>query len=206
MTGISMEKVPPIILASSSPRRSEILGMLGIEHVIFRPKLDESDPPGDPSSMVRYLSRRKAEAAASLSGAELILSADTVVVLGDEVMGKPSSDEEAADMLGRLSGRWHRVFTGVTLSEPGAGRVLTGDEVTGVRFRDLDEREIADYIHTGEPFDKAGAYGIQGRGSVLVERIEGCYYNVVGLPVSRVIALFGELGYRYGYPGLFRAG
>jgi septum formation protein len=201
-----MEKIPPIILASSSPRRSEILEMLGIEYIIFKPELDESDPPGDPASMVRYLSGKKAEAALPSVSAELILSADTVVVLDDQVMGKPSSDKEAHDMLGKLSGKWHKVFTGVTILEPGSGRVLTGEEVTAVKFKDLDEKEIVDYIDTGEPFDKAGAYGIQGRGSVLVERIDGCYYNVVGLPVSKVIALLKELGYRYCYPGLYRTG
>lgn len=198
-----MQKIQPIVLASSSPRRSEILDMLGIDHVVFKPGIDENNPPTDPGTLVRDLSKKKAEAAAESVEGEVILSVDTIVVLDDVVMGKPFSDEEAATMLRQLSGRWHRVFTGLTLLVPRKDRSISGEEITRVKFKDLEEREIRDYIRTGEPFDKAGGYGIQGRGSALVERIDGCYFNVVGLPVVKFLTMLKEMGYRYGFPGLY---
>ncbi|OGF97916.1 MAG: septum formation protein Maf [Candidatus Glassbacteria bacterium RBG_16_58_8] len=198
------DRIEPIVLASSSPRRSEILRILGIEHIVFKPEINEEHLPLEPGPLVRHLSMRKAEMAASAVGGGLILSADTVVVLGEEIMGKPGTEGEARGMLNRLSGRWHRVFTGLTLIAPALSRSVSGEEVTAVKFRELEEWEIADYIRTGEPFDKAGGYGIQGKGAALVERIEGCYFNVVGLPVARLLTLLRELGGGYRYPGIIR--
>jgi septum formation protein len=198
------QKIPPIVLASSSPRRSEILDMLGIDHIVFKPGIDEDNRSADPGSLVRDLSIKKAEAAAEAVDGEIILSVDTVVVLEDVVMGKPLSDEEAGTMLRQLSGKWHHVFTGLTLLAPGEKRSVSGEETTAVKFKQVGEMEIQDYIRTGEPFDKAGGYGIQGRGSALVERIDGCYFNVVGLPVVKFLSMLNELGYRYGFHGLFR--
>jgi septum formation protein len=182
------------------------LRLLGIDHVVFEPEINEDNPPGAPAHMVREFAERKAEAAAGFFDVQLILAADTAVVLDDVVMGKPRTAEEAADMLRRLSGKWHRVHTGIALRSAATEGSLVGEEVTDVRFRDLDETEVHDYILTGEPFDKAGAYGIQGRASAMVERIEGCYFNVVGLPVVRCLALMRELGYGYGYDGLYPIG
>jgi septum formation protein len=199
-----IQRVSAFVLASGSPRRSDILSMLGIDHVVFKPEVHEDTPPGNPADVVRELSERKAKAAASALDAELVLSADTIVVLAGEVMGKPASEEEAREMLGRLSGRWHLVYTGLTLLVPETGRTVSGDEVTSVKFKSLEPEELQRYVGTGEPLDKAGAYGIQGMGSTLVERVEGCYYNVVGLPVARLLSMLGDLGYRYGFPGLYR--
>ena len=156
------------------------------------------------SLMSAAFAQEETEAAAEEVDGEVILSADTVVVLDEAVMGKPASDEEAEEMLRQLSGNWHRVFSGLTLMVPVEGRSISGEEVTRVKFRDLEPEEIRDYIATGEPFDKAGGYGIQGRGSALVERIDGCYFNVVGLPVVKLLSMLKEVGFRYGFPGLFR--
>ena len=200
-------KPPPsqsLLLASSSPRRGNILDMLGIAHTVVEPVTDEENPPLPPVSIVRYLSRKKAESVAPTAGDELVLSADTVVVLKGGVIGKPVSRDDAKDMLARLSGEWHNVYTGVTLLDPAAKKVISGEEMTSVKFRELDGVEIEDYVSTGEPFDKAGGYGIQGRGSALVERIDGCYYNVVGLPVARMLGMLKELGYRYDRSGIRR--
>jgi len=178
--------------------------MLGIAHTVVEPVTDEENPPLPPVSIVRYLSRKKAESVAPTAGDELVLSADTVVVLKGGVIGKPVSRDDAKDMLARLSGEWHNVYTGVTLLDPAAKKVISGEEMTSVKFRELDGVEIEDYVSTGEPFDKAGGYGIQGRGSALVERIDGCYYNVVGLPVARMLGMLKELGYRYDRSGIRR--
>jgi septum formation protein len=178
--------------------------MLGIEHIVFKPDISEKDLPLEPIPLVRHLSQRKAVAVTKEVGGELVLSADTIVVLGDTVMGKPGSEDEARLMLEQLSGKCHHVHTGLTLLAPGRDLSITGDEVTAVKFRELERTEISNYISTGEPFDKAGGYGIQGKGSTLVERIEGCYFNVVGLPVARLLALLRDLGYEYCFPGLRR--
>jgi septum formation protein len=179
--------------------------MLGIPFTVFRPGIDETGPYDDPERAVRELARRKAEAAGDGEGRP-ILAADTAVVVDGAVLGKPRSEAEAEAMLRRLSGRWHRVLTGVAVVAFSSGRSAAGVETTRVRFRDLDESEIRDYILSGEPFDKAGAYGIQGRASAMVERIEGCYFNVVGLPVVRSLALLREVGYGYRYGGITRIG
>lgn len=194
----------PIVLASSSPRRGGILRMLGIPFTVVRPGIDETGPFDDPERALRELALRKAEAA--VGKGRPILAADTAVVVVGTVLGKPGSGAEAAEMLRRLSGRWHRVLTGVAVVDPPSGWSAAGVEETRVRFRDLDEREIRDYILSGEPFDKAGAYGIQGRASAMVDRIEGCYYNVVGLPVARSLSLLREAGYGYRYGGIARVG
>lgn len=184
-----------LILASGSPRRKELLETMGLrDFAVLKPKFDEDTVTHrDPGALVEALSRGKAEAAASLAGpASLILAADTVVALDDTVLGKPAHEADALRMLRLLSGRTHRVYTGVTLRQ--GGRVLTGHEVTQVTFRPLTEAEIRAYVRTGEPMDKAGAYGIQGRGSLLVEGIVGDYFNVMGLPVCRLGLMLREFG------------
>ena len=184
-----------IILASQSPRRRELLEQIGLTDFVVRPaRGEEKAGPGlSPDRLVEELSRRKAEEAALSAGPDaLIIAADTVVAIGGQVLGKPRDGVDAARMLSLLSGRTNTVYTGVTVSR--AGRFETGHEATHVRFRPLTEKEIAAYVATGEPLDKAGAYGIQGIGALLVEGIQGDYGNVVGLPLcllGRMLAGFG---------------
>ena len=204
-----------IILASQSPRRRELLGRMGIENFLVRPAQGEEifDPTLTPAQLVESLSRQKAEEISAGAGPEdLIIAADTVVSIDGRVLGKPrdpedaaamraalSSQEEAFSMLSTLSGREHTVYTGVTVRR--GGETVTEHEATAVRFRPLTEEEIADYVATGEPMDKAGAYGIQDYGALLVEGISGDYFNVVGLPVCRL----GRILTRFGVDPLARA-
>ena len=184
-----------IILASQSPRRRELLGQMGISDFIIRPAQgEEKAAPGlSPAQLVEALSLQKGvEVAASAAPGDLVISADTVVAVDGRVLGKTHSREEAAAMLASLSGRTHTVYTGVTVCRD--GDVLTEHEATAVRFRSLTSGEIAAYVATGEPMDKAGAYGIQGYGALLVEGIEGDYCNVVGLPVCRLGRMLARFG------------
>ena len=185
------------ILASGSPRRRQLLEQIGIRDFVVRPTdADESLPDGiAPGAAVELLSRRKGEAARAQAGeGDLILSADTVVALDGAILGKPHSREEAVSMLTALSGRTHQVYTGVTLAR--GEDILTEHEVTAVTFRPLTAAEIDAYVQSGEPMDKAGAYGIQGLGGALVRRIEGDYYATVGLSLYGLRALLREAGLR----------
>ena len=174
-----------IVLASQSPRRKELLAGMGLAFTVHPADIREIIPPGlTPQEAVVALSRQKAAAVASDFPDSLILAADTIVVLDGRLLGKPRSREEAREMLTALSGRAHRVCTGFTLQT--AERTESGCEESEVRFRALTGREIDAYIATGEPMDKAGGYGIQGLGALLVEGIRGDYFNVVGLPVCRL--------------------
>lgn len=181
-----------IILASQSPRRRELLAQIGLTFRVHAPDVDETTAPGvPPAGMVEELSRRKAAAVAALEGpGPLIIAADTVVAVGNAVLGKPHGPEDAFAMLSSLSGREHHVYTGVTVTR--GGRTVTFHERTAVRFRPLTEADIRGYVATGEPMDKAGAYGIQGRGALLVEGIDGDYGNVVGLPLFRLGRVLAE--------------
>lgn len=184
-----------IILASNSPRRKELLNQMGVkEFKIIAPNVDETVDGGlPPAQMVEELSLRKARAAAGRAGPnDLIIAADTVVALDGRVLGKPRDGEDAFAMLSALSGREHHVYTGVTVLR--GGESATGHEETAVVFRTLAPPEIRGYIATGEPMDKAGAYGIQGRGALLVEGIRGDYCNVVGLPVFRLGRMLADFG------------
>lgn len=174
-----------IILASGSPRRRELLERMGIDEFdIITSDVDESLADGlPPSEQVERLSRRKADAVAALAGPDaIVIAADTVVALDGAILGKPVDEEDASHMLWALSGVRHQVYTGVTVIK--GDKVLTRHEVTAVDFRSLEPEEVELYIATGECMDKAGAYGIQGYGSLLVEGISGDYYNVMGLPVA----------------------
>jgi len=188
-----------LILASASPRRAEILRNAGISFRILRTSVDESPRRGEsPARLAGRLAREKAIAAARrLRSSAIILGADTVVVLGRQILGKPSSRSDARRMLRLLSGRSHRVLTAVALLRlaPGARRprILSAVESTRVTFATLSARQITAYVSTGEPMGKAGAYAIQGRAGKFVTRIEGCYFNVVGLPLARVCRLLRRL-------------
>ena len=182
-----------LILASASPRRRELLERFGVPFAVDPATGPEEVPPGaGPEETVLALSAAKARPAAARRPGALVLGADTVVVLDGAILGKPADEAEAFRMLSALSGREHRVLTGVTLVRDGT--VLSGVEETLVRFRPLTEREIRAYIGSGEPMDKAGAYGVQGLASVFVERIEGDYFNVVGLPLCRLSKMLESLG------------
>ena len=183
-----------IVLASQSPRRRQLLGQMGLEFTTQSPEIDEAAFQGrDARDLVQILSREKARwIAGQVDPETLVIGADTVVVRDGEILGKPKGEEEARAMLASLSGRTHQVCTGVTVCR--GDKVLTQVEETQVTFRPLTDQEIRQYVSTGEPMDKAGAYGIQGLGALFVERIEGDYYNVVGLPVCRLGQMLRRLG------------
>ncbi|MCC3376904.1 nucleoside triphosphate pyrophosphatase [Cohnella sp. REN36] len=188
-----------LVLASSSPRRSELIAHLGLP-VEVRPSDASEEVPADwmPDRIVEALSLRKAQAVAERleagGGRRIVVGSDTIVVLDGEVMGKPRDAADAVRMLSGLAGRVHEVYTGVTCIEAGADAVRTAHRVTRVRIRALSPVQIERYVATGEPMDKAGAYGIQELGALLVEGIEGDYFNVVGLPLSLLAELLSKFG------------
>ena len=184
-----------IILASQSPRRKELLERMGIrDFETISPNVDESAFHGlPPEELVRRLSAEKAAAVAGRAGEDaIVIAADTVVALEGAVLGKPADELDAFKMLSALSGVRHQVYTGVTVCR--GGEKQTAHEVTDVTFRELSEEEIEHYIATGEPMDKAGAYGIQGYGALLIQGISGDYYNVMGLPVCRLSGMLARFG------------
>jgi septum formation protein len=186
-----------LILASASPRRAEILQNAGLSFAVLSSAVDETPFPDEsPLEHVQRLADAKAElVAARAVGPALVIAADTVVVLDGQVLGKPRSTDDARRMLQNLSQRTHSVVTGVTVIRlPDAERRAFA-ETTLVHFGALSEEEISSYLATAEPYDKAGAYAIQGRGGRYINRIEGCYFNVVGLPLGRVFKALKELGW-----------
>jgi len=197
--GILEEFMEEIIIASASPQRSELLKRVGVSFIVYPPDVDEKLDPGmKAEELVQSLSYKKAaDVAGKLKGSGIsgiIISADTVVVAGGKILGKPSDEDEAFNMLKSLQGRWHSVITGLTVIDSRSSRHVSGCEKTRVKFRKLSDDEITTYIKTGEPMDKAGSYGIQEKGALLVERIEGCYFNVVGLPLARLGLMLKEFG------------
>ena len=175
-----------IILASASPRRKELLSTAGLKFEICVKDVDESVPGGTPpSDAAEMTAAKKALASAAEHPDDIVIGADTIVVAEGKILGKPHSEEDAAGMLRMLSGREHTVITGVCIACEGKTEIFHKE--SKVSFYPLTEKEIADYVATGEPMDKAGAYGIQGKGSVLVEKIEGDYFNIVGLPVASTV-------------------
>lgn len=188
-----MKSKAPLILGSQSPRRQQLLKDLGFEfEIIVRPVEEVVERDLHPRAVAVMISESKAKAFDDLTNKHIVITADTIVALGDEIMGKPADKEEAADLLRKLSGKTHLVVTGVTLFHK--GRFKSFSEETTVTFRDLTEEEIWHYIRTAEPFDKAGAYGIQDWiGMIGITRIEGCYYNVMGLPLSKLYTELTQL-------------
>jgi septum formation protein len=184
-----------LVLASQSPRRQELLRAAGVKFRVVVPSIPELVP--------RYARRRYADFVqrAALAKAQavaaraqgIILAADTIVVCSGEILGKPRTERDARRMLERLSGRWHRVYTGVALLDE--QRRLLGYERTEVALRRLSKNEIDSYVRTGEPMDKAGSYAIQGQGAALIRSVRGCYTNVIGLPLPKVLAMLQELGH-----------
>lgn len=183
-----------IILASNSPRRKELLMQLGIKFEIIPSNFEEQVFDLIPSKLVEHFAYMKAKnVAQSIHGDALVIGSDTIVYL-DKIMGKPKHREDAFDMLGKLSGRQHYVLSGLSVINTATGESLTGHECTTVKMKELSSAEIAEYINTGEPMDKAGAYAIQGIGSLFIEGIEGDYFNVVGLPLFRLGKMLDHFG------------
>ena len=187
-----------VILASASPRRRDLLTMIGIAHEVIPADVDETYRAGEvPREHAERLAREKASALAARAPEAVIIAADTIVVVDGDVLGKPQDADEAVRMLRRLAGRAHTVFTAVAVAR--GAKLLSGVEEVGVTFRPLDDATITSYVATREPMDKAGAYGIQGYGAAIVERIDGDYFAVMGLAIGRMLALLRELGFRYDF-------
>lgn len=179
-----MDNQMRIILASSSPRRRELLQSLGLAFEVNASNVDETTEPGlGPVEVVEQLSLRKAQAVAKGIVDAVIIGSDTIVVLDEDILGKPNDEQDAFGMLERLQGRSHHVYSGVTCIDTGMNKTLTSHRKTRVHMKPLSHDLIQRYIATGEPMDKAGSYAIQGIGATLIESIEGCYFNVVGLPL-----------------------
>lgn len=185
-----------IILASASPRRSELLNQAGLPFTVIPGDVDEENAvlTGTPGQKAEQLARMKASDVVKKVDKGLVLGADTIVVYENEIFGKPADEEDARRMLKRLSGHEHQVITGIAVIDATNGRTETGYEITKVRFSKLTPMEIEAYIKTGEPFDKAGAYAVQGKGALLVDSLNGCYSNVVGLPLRRLSEMLKEFG------------
>lgn len=190
-------RIRQLILASSSPRRKQLLEGLGLRFVIHPSDEEESIPAADaPSDIVQALSLAKASRVASQFDSGLVIGADTIVVCDDEVLGKPANEQAAFSMLSKLQGRSHYVYTGVAIADAGTGATMVAHNRTEVFMKAMSESRIRQYIATGEPEDKAGAYGIQGFGATIVERIDGDYFTVVGLPLGLLSDMLESFGVR----------
>lgn len=184
-----------LVLASASPRRKQLLEQIGLRSEVDPTDFDEEKASAsEPHEMAKELSLGKARAAAEKHPDAIIIAADTLVVLGDRVIGKPHTNAQAREMLRALNGRTHSVITGFTILDTRSGKVLTRSVETSVRMKKVTLKEIDAYVRTKEPLDKAGGYAIQGRGAVLVERIEGDFSNVVGLPLCALAEGLREFG------------
>jgi septum formation protein len=191
---------PRVVLASQSPRRRELLTLIGVPHVVRPADIDETYLAGEePAAHAERLAREKVAVIARESPDALVIGSDTIVVVDGDVLGKPRDRAQAAAMLTRLAGRSHLVMTAVAVHW--RGRTRSAVEEVGVTFHPLDAGEISAYVDTGEPMDKAGAYGIQGYGATIVARVDGDYFAVMGLPLQRLVRLMGELGVRYRFGG-----
>ncbi len=190
-----------VILASQSPRRRELLAQIGLVHEVRPAHIDESVHPGEePVPHCERLARDKAHTLALQYPDALVIGSDTIVVIDGAILGKPSDAADAMAMLERLSGREHTVYTAVAVAR--GERALSAVEAVRVQFRALTREQIEAYVRTGEPMDKAGAYGIQGFGATMVARIDGDYFAVMGLPLGRLVELLSGMGYRYAFEPL----
>jgi septum formation protein len=182
-------------LASKSPRRRELLKKLGIRFKVLSPKVSEKITERNPKHFAMKLAQQKVESVEKRVKHGIIIGADTVVVLNNKILGKPKDKKDAQRMIKLLSGKEHKVISGLfILRKPDKSSIVTC-ELTKVRFRRLPKKEIEKYISSDEPYDKAGAYGIQGKANIFVESINGCYSNVVGLPINRLLVCLKKLGY-----------
>ncbi len=189
-----MARLFKIVLASTSPRRRELMESLGVPFDVIAPEGVEEIQEGDPREVVTINASAKASKVADGLCGGLVVGADTVVVVDDIIMGKAEDPPEAREMIEALTGRMHRVLTGLAVVDAKTGRMDVAAVETKVWMHSLTDEEIWDYVSTGEPMGKAGGYAIQGAGGALVERIEGCFENVVGLPLSRLRSMLGGFG------------
>ena len=199
-----MSDAPAIVLASQSPRRADLLRMLGLQFEVVPADIDETYTRAETGP--QHAERLAAEKAAAISAQRpdaIVIGSDTVVVLDAHVLGKPKAAAEAVEMLLQLQGREHQVASGIAVAVPGH-HLSHGIEIVDVKFRHFDARVAQDYVQTGEPMDKAGAYGIQGYGASIVEWVRGDYFAVMGLPVQRMIRMLERLGWHYDFKGLHR--
>jgi septum formation protein len=188
-----------VVLASQSPRRRQLLELIGIKHEVRPSDIDESVNVGElPEQYAERVAREKASTASLAHPDALVVAADTIVVIDDVILGKPRDVIDAERMLAMLSGRTHTVMTAVAVSH--GDRMASGVEIVDVTFVPLDDIQISEYVATGEPMDKAGAYGIQGYGATIVRRIDGDYFAVMGLSLVRLVALLREIGISYDFP------
>lgn len=188
----------PVILASASPRRRQLLQQIGIDFIIDPSSIKETVPKGMlPQQIIQYLALQKARDIAAKYREGLIIGADTIVTIDNDIMGKPRDDSEAFSMLTRLQGRVHQVYTGLVMLNAENKSYMSDYECTRVFFHSLTEEEILRYIKSGEPRGKAGAYAIQGKGALFIEKIEGCYSNVVGLPLHILYIMLKKAGYKF---------
>jgi septum formation protein len=187
-------KLPkPLVLASSSPRRAELLRLINLPFTVCPSSISENSVGHlRPDQQAIDLAKRKAQAVASVFTWGIVIGADTIVEMGGEIFGKPADAAQAREMLRRLSGRTHTVYTGVVIMDCPTGRMASDVARTAVTFRPLDENEIAAYVASGSPLDKAGAYGIQDLSAVFAEKIDGCFYNVVGFPLTKFYLMLRE--------------
>lgn len=183
-----------LILASQSPRRRELFDLIGLPFTVLVSEADEDIPLEEPGAYVEKLALRKADAVFAQHPESCVVGADTIVWLDGAIIGKPKDEADAYRILRLLSGRTHTVYTGLAILAPGSKEAL--HDATRVTFASLSDAEIWAYIHSGEPLDKAGAYGVQGKGAIFVEKVEGCYFTVIGLPVPRLYRALAKLGIR----------
>jgi septum formation protein len=192
----AVTQAPRIVLASQSPRRRDLLTLIGIAHAVRPADIDERVLPNeDPVACVERLAREKAAAIAAVDRDALVIGADTIVVIDDRILNKPLDAADAVSMLRTLQGRSHHVYSAVCVAW--GDRVAAGVEAVRVHFRVMTPAEVDAYVATGEPMDKAGAYGIQGYGATIVDRIEGDFFAVMGLPLVRLVGLLREVGVTY---------
>ena len=184
-----------IILASASPRRFDLLRQIGLRFSVMPSNMEETiNLRLDAYQIAESLASQKAfHVSESLRGDFLVIGADTIVVK-EGILGKPENEDHAFEMLSMLRGQWHEVITGIAVVDSTSKRVMSGYEKTRVKMRELSDENLWAYIRTGEPMDKAGSYGIQGMGALLVEKIEGCYFNVVGLPLTKLWSMLEPMG------------
>lgn len=187
-------KLPKIVLASSSPRRVKLLKQLGVPFEVVEPVGVHEEDDGVPEEVVLRNAQAKVDHVASKLDEGIVIGADTIVVLGDTIIGKAMTDQEATEMLTALQGRTHRVLTGLAVVDASSKRTETDVVETVVTFQPLTEDEIARYVASGEPLGKAGGYAVQGLGAVIVEEVHGCFYNVVGLPLYKLSMLLETFG------------
>ena len=183
-----------IILASSSPRRAEILRKLGIKFEVREPIYEPKLLEGTPEEMVKFAALEKARQVAGFYTEGIVIAADTIVVVDGEILGKPRNKEEAKKFLRKLSGKVHKVYTGIAVIDVASGKEVVDVSISEVKFKELSEEEIEFYVKTGEPLDKAGAYAIQGIGAIFVEWIKGDFYGIVGLPINKLYNFLQKLG------------